>query len=106
MTAKTSNRKTFTRMTPRQLARHTAEFDAEMVADEFAPPPPADRARWDKARRKPGRPRRGQGCKVISVSVERELLARTDALAKNMGLTRAGLVERGLKAMLVAEGRL
>lgn len=64
------------------------------------------RALWEKARRKPGRPRRGQGSKVISLSMERDLLARADDLAKNMGLTRAALIERGLKAVLAAEGRL
>jgi hypothetical protein len=40
---------------------------------------------------------------VISVSVERELLSRSDNLAKNLGLSRAGLIERGLKAVLAAE---
>ena len=59
-----------------------------------------------KARRKPGRPRQGQGAKVISVTVERNLLARSDALAKNMGVTRAGMIARGLKAVLAAEGKL
>jgi hypothetical protein len=44
--------------------------------------------------------------KVISVSVERRLLAQSDALAENLGITRASLVERGLKAVLAAEGRL
>ncbi len=35
--------------------------------------------------------------KVISVTVERNLLARSDALAKNMGVTRAGMIARGQK---------
>jgi len=38
--------------------------------------------------------------------VERNLLARSDALAKNMGVTRAGMIARGLKAVLAAEGKL
>ena len=42
--------------------------------------------------------------KVISVSVERTLLARSDAVARRMGVTRAGLIERGLKAILAAQG--
>lgn len=77
-----------------------------MVADDFGPMEPAERARWEGARRKPGRPRRGAGAKVISVSVERGLLVRSDALARNLGITRASLVERGHKAILAAEGRL
>lgn len=42
---------------------------------------------------------------MISVSVERGLLSRSDALAKDLGLTRAGLIERGLQAVLATEGR-
>jgi len=38
--------------------------------------------------------------------VERELLSRSDTLAKDLGLSRAAVVERGLKAVLAAEGRL
>ena len=96
----------FPRMTATELRAATREFDREMVADEFHPLSPDERARWESARRKPGRPRRGAGAKVISVSVERRLLVRSDALAKNLGITRASLVERGLKAVLAAEGKL
>jgi predicted transcriptional regulator len=52
------------------------------------------------------RPRRGRGAKVISVRLEQDLLARFDALAKSLGISRALLIERGLKAVLAAEGRL
>ncbi len=44
--------------------------------------------------------------KSSPVKVERNLLARSDALAKNMGVTRAGMIARGLKAVLAAEGKL
>jgi hypothetical protein len=77
-----------------------------MIIDEFGPMGPEARTRWRRARRKPGRPRRGKGAKVISVSVERGLLSRSDALAKNLGVSRAGLIERGLKAVLAAEGKI
>jgi hypothetical protein len=76
-----------------------------MVIDEFGPMTAAARARWVRAKRKPGRPRRGKGAKVISVSVERDLLSRSDALAKDLGLSRAGLIERGLQAVLATEGK-
>jgi hypothetical protein len=89
-----------------ELRAATKGLDREMVADEFRPMGPAEFARWERARRKPGRPPRGAGAKVISVSVERGLLVRSDALARNLGITRASLVERGLKAVLAAEGRL
>jgi hypothetical protein len=94
------------KMSLSQLRKATRSFDREMVADTFRPLEAPERVRWEKARRKPGRPRRGAGVKVISVSVERRLLVRSDALARNLGITRASLVERGLKAVLAAEGQL
>ncbi len=87
-----------------ELARLTAEFDRENVIDEFHALSPASRRRWANVRRKPGRPRKGREVKVISVSVERTLLARSDAVARRMGVTRARLIERGLKAILAAQG--
>jgi hypothetical protein len=87
-----------------ELGRLTAEFDREDSADEFHELSPESQRRWARVKRKPGRPRKGQGVKVISVSVEKTLLARSDALARRMGVTRAGLIERGLKAVLVAQG--
>jgi hypothetical protein len=58
-----------------------------------------------RAERKPGRPPRAAGAKAISVSVGRDLLARSDSLAKDLGLSRASLIERGLHAVLAAQGR-
>ncbi len=43
--------------------------------------------------------------KVVSVSVERRLLAESDALAKRLGISRAALVERGLEAVIGSGGR-
>jgi hypothetical protein len=37
--------------------------------------------------------------------MERDLLSRSDALAKELGVSRAGLIERGLKAVLAAQGK-
>jgi hypothetical protein len=96
----------FVRMTTEELQAATAEFDREMVVDDFRPVSARARSRLKKARRRPGRPRQGEGAKVISVTVEKSLLARSDALAKNMGVTRAGMIARGLKAVLAAEGKL
>ncbi len=96
----------FSRMTSEELRSATAEFDREKVSASFGPLTPKARAQWRKARKKPGRPRTGEGAKMISVTVERGLLAQSDALARIMGVTRAGLIARGLKAMLAAEGKL
>lgn len=89
-----------------KLAKATKEFDREFIIDTFAEPSSRDRARFEAARRKPGRPREGHGAQVISVSVERRLLAVCDELARKLGITRARLIARGLRAVLAAEGRL
>lgn len=51
------------------------------------------------APRKAGRPRVGLGVKVISVSIEKELLAHTDNLARQLNLSRAALISEGLRRM-------
>ena len=92
-------------MKPEELRAATKAFDGEMVVDQSRRLTAAERKAWESARRKPGRPRRGAGVKVISVSVERGLLARSDALARNLGISRASLIERGLRAVLGAGER-
>ena len=96
----------YARMTAAELRAETAKFGKEMVVTKSRPLTAEERAWWRKVRRRPGRPRRGRGVKVISVSVEQELLARSEVLARNLGISRALLIERGLKAVLAAEGRL
>src|SRR5262249_21984791 len=96
----------YARMTADELRAETADFEKDMVVSKSKPLTPEERAWWERVRRRPGRPRRGRGAKVISVSLEQDLLARSDALAKNLGISRALLIERGLKAVLAAEGRL
>ncbi len=82
-----SNKHPRTARSAAELARLTAELDRENVVDEFHALSPASRRRWANVRRKPGRPRKGRGVKVISVSVERALLARSDAVARRASQT-------------------
>jgi hypothetical protein len=89
----------------RELREATKEFDREMIVTESRPLSAGEHQSWEKARRKPGRPRRGAGVRVITVSVEGNLLARADSLARALGVSRASLIERGLKAVLSASGR-
>ncbi len=91
-------------MSTAELAEATAEFDREMVVSRSRALTRADRRRWHEVRRKPGRPKRGAGVKVISVSVERGRLARSDALARCLGISRAALIERGLRVALAETG--
>ncbi|MGO8745344.1 MAG: hypothetical protein ACLQNE_05090 [Thermoguttaceae bacterium] len=46
-------------------ATTTTEFDREFVAATFGPPTPQQRAQDRRARHKQGRPRVGQGAKMI-----------------------------------------
>src|SRR3954447_4444649 len=81
--------------------RQVSEYlDGPDVAREFRPLAAAQRRRWERIRRKPGRPKLGKGTKVVSVTVERGLLGRADAYAKAAGLTRARLVSLALASLL------
>ena len=97
-------KKKYWEMNAEELSRATKHFDRPMVATESRPLTSKEQQIWQRVRRKPGRPRQGSGVQVISVSVEKELLAQSDALAKKMHLSRAGLIARGLKAVLAVEG--
>jgi len=92
----------FTEMNLEELREATAEFDEELAPDRFGPLTPEMARRWERAKRKPGRPMVGKGAKVISVSVEKDLLARSDALARKLKVRRAALIARGLRAVLAA----
>jgi hypothetical protein len=51
---------------------------------------------------KPGRPKIGLGVVAVSVSLEKGLLARVDAMARELGMPRSALITRGLHAELAA----
>lgn len=101
---KRSRVKSFLNLTPEEKEREVARYDREFVADEFRPLNAAERAQWQRAKRKRGRPVQGKGARVISVSVEKGLLAASDKLAAKKRITRANLIARGLRAVLAAEG--
>jgi hypothetical protein len=58
------------------------------------------RSAWRKFRKNMGRPKIGKGSKVISVSVEKDLLKRVDAFAKRQRMTRSELIARGMRAVM------
>ena len=83
-----------------------AKYDQPMpVAADGLPGKPitaAQRARFRK--RKAGRPRVGQGAKIVPVTIERGLLKQVDAFAKQHGLKRSQMVADGLLRIL-GEGK-
>jgi len=62
----------------------------------------AERKLWRRFRQKAGRPRIGRGVKIVSIGLEKDLLKRTDALAKRRGLNRSALVSEALRAMIAS----
>jgi len=60
----------------------------------------SQRARWNQIKKKMGRPKIGKGIKIISLSVERDLLKRADAYAKATGLKRSALFAAGSRRVL------
>jgi len=94
----------FPTMLTDELAEATAAYGREMAIDEFEPMSKKARDRWNRARHRPGRPTRGRGARAISVSVEQDLLDRSDRLARELGVTRARLIEHGLRIVLANRG--
>lgn len=98
--------KEYVRESASEIAEDKARYGREMVIDEFGPMTPRARARWSKAKQKAGRNPKKKRTSLTSLSVEAELLSRSDDLARSLGVSRAELIERGLKAVLAAQGRI
>lgn len=54
-------KKPYWEMTTAELRRATKQYDAEFSADNLIPPPAEELAKWQRAKKKMGRPRVGQG---------------------------------------------
>jgi hypothetical protein len=92
--------KPYWEMKPKELAEATKTFDEQFVIDDSRPLNPLERAQWNRARRKRGRPKVGQGFKRVSVSLEQGLLDRVTAFAKKGRISRSALVARALEHVL------
>jgi hypothetical protein len=92
--------KPFWEMTAAELRKATHEFDDPAYQPPALPQTQDDVAQQRRAKNKGGRPRKGLGARTISLTVERALLARSDAYAKRLGISRAELVQRGLNAIV------
>jgi hypothetical protein len=92
--------KPYTEMTAKELVKATARFDKEFVIDESREATPKEKAQWQRAKRRRGRPKTGKGVRVVSVSIESGLLERADRLAKKLKLRRTQLIAQGLEEVL------
>jgi hypothetical protein len=95
-------------MTPaqrRKLLEDIERSTPQRRSAESLPLSAAERARMvrvGRGLRTRGRPKLGKGTKVVSVSVEIELLKAADAYAASHGLKRAELFTQGLRKVLAA----
>lgn len=85
-------KKQYRDMTTSELQAATRKFDQPLVIDGSRDMSTSDRKRWQAAKKKRGRPRIGAGHCRISVSLERGLLKRATALAKQRGVSRSSLL--------------
>lgn len=108
------SKKRYQDMTTEELRQATKEFDKEWTGPGLPGQPlsAGERAWWKRAqpqlrkavdaRRKAamGRPKMGEGVKVIALSIEQGLLRKADELARRKKISRAALVAEGLETLL------
>ena len=96
--------KPYWEMTTEELGAATAEFNEPFAFERSRPLNREERAQWERMKRKRGRPRRGRGAKVVSVSFERGFLAELDRLARRLKTSRSRLLAAGAQRIM-AEAR-
>jgi hypothetical protein len=92
----------FEALSPEQKEQFYHECDA-LGDGPTEPLTPAQRRLHARVVRR-GRPRKGKGAAIVSLSIEKELLRRAERLAKAQGLSRSDLFSRGLRAWLAIAG--
>jgi len=87
----------WSRMTPRELAQATEEFDKEFIADTFKPMTPAQRRRWRAANRPgPGPKSLSEKSVRLLITIHPRLLKQLDRAAKAAGLPRSQYIARAV----------
>jgi post-segregation antitoxin (ccd killing protein) len=89
-----SQKKRYQDMNAKELAEATRQYDRPGTINRTRPMTRAECARDVKGRR--GRPKIDKGSDRINFTVERELLARADAIARKEKIGRSELIARAL----------
>jgi hypothetical protein len=84
----------------REEAKTFMNFDLS----DLRPLTPEMRARWESAKRGRGRPRKLVKAARVLTTIDPELLAKTDAVAKKRKSTRAALIAEGLRIVIAKAG--
>ena len=98
---KQQKQKPLARMNARELAEATREFDKPFAMDRGRPLNAAERKQHRAAaKRGRGRPRIGKGAERINITIERNLLARADALAAEREMGRSEVIASALELLM------
>jgi hypothetical protein len=95
-----SNGREFDALSAEEKEKVWNYYDRKIPLSETRPLNAAERATFNRVRRKAGRPRIGQGAKVVAVTLEKGLLKRVDAYAKRHDMKRAEMITKGLKIVM------
>lgn len=101
--AKQSKIDEFLRLPPSEREAVAREFDNELIGDTFRPLSPSERKAWQRAKQRMKRSKVGS-VKRVTLNVRQELLSRSDAYARELGITRSQLVSLGLEKVLAGRG--
>jgi|SRR6478735_5870522 len=74
-------------------------YNRRIPRSELRAPTPREKAiiaRQRRQNRRVGRPKVGNGAKMVAVTIEKGLLKRADAYAKRHGMKRAAMIAQGL----------
>src|SRR5947209_8731931 len=92
----------FMAMSDAQRDAEVARFEREFVGIPGKPLTPAQKALHRRAARRAGRPKIGKGAERFTITLERELAKKADALAKRQRMSRSELIADGLRHLLKA----
>jgi hypothetical protein len=90
-------------MSEAERNKMVADLDVESTESLLARAKPLtakQRALWSRVKKKMGRPVVGKGAKMVMVTMERGLLDKVDAFAKDNGLKRSELIARSLRQVI------
>lgn len=95
--------KVWTELNAAELAKPTKDI-ANVRYEETRVMNKAERAQWNRAKRRRGRPRKAETAARVLITVERGLLNEADALARSQGVSRSQLIAQGLRTLIRKAG--
>lgn len=94
----------FIALSDQEKEAEVAPYENGTDRTKWRPLTPAQRRQWAGIKRTAGRPRVGQGAKIVPVSIERGLLKKADSFARRHKLKRSQMVAQGLRLVMQKAG--